>query len=68
MKRKLLILCAILGFSVLGIQKPAAAIPECSNYSCGTTFQQCICPAGTARTGEVILCKRNTWRADCNYW
>ena len=68
MKRKLLILSALFGFSVLGIHKPAAATSECSYQTCSSTWSYCTCPAGTARAGEVIMASCNTWYPDCNYW
>lgn len=65
MTRKLLILGALLGFSVLGLQKPAGAIPTCSNANCFGQTYDCICPASTPAAGSVMGCR--SWRADCTY-
>ena len=62
MKRKLLILVALLGFSVLGFQKPATAISTCSNSVCRSA-SQCVCPAGMPAAGETMPCWN--WYADC---
>ena len=56
MKRKLLILAALLGVCALGFHKPVNAIPDCSSCAGGG---ECVCDSGTANPGMV---------ADCDYW
>lgn len=66
MKRKLLILGALLGFSVLGFHKQATAISTCSNSVCiGKPTLQCTCPAGMPAAGDTVRCQ--SWYTACQY-
>ena len=61
MKRKLLILAALLGLLIPTISRPAHAV-ACTtqtycNVLCPTGTGQCCCPGGTAAAGQVANCR-----------
>jgi hypothetical protein len=67
MRRKLLILAALVGVSILGFDRPATAIITCGYAACngvsGDTF--CRCGPNTPAAGMLTPCY--SWFGDCNY-
>jgi hypothetical protein len=65
MKRKLLILSALLGVCVLGFNRPATASFTCSPSACAGGGE-CVCPPHTPAAGQVMDCA--SWYPDCHYF
>lgn len=65
MKKKLLILAAVLGISALATQADAIIYPRCDT-SCPTSSGVCSCPSWTDRPGATTTC--GSWNQVGGCW